>query len=229
MQLLIQRGQGKTIVLRRPNFKLWAKFELNPEEAALINKYQVHDHVLVEGIPGQLRKAMIISGVLGVFAWGLIAPKARFEEGIQIALLVFGVGSLVIYDSIREQIRVRDILDGRFFKCKSVVTLITKEQNIAEMANAFRHLLEAMKNWGGREIIELEPYKEPALRLIEPPQPDATGGEVRKGLTPVWIGGIVGVTGIVAIVGYLYLKKPVDEIPKVMQKSMFIESQSCPI
>jgi len=35
MQLLIQRGQGKTIVLRRPNFKLWAKFELTPEEAAL--------------------------------------------------------------------------------------------------------------------------------------------------------------------------------------------------
>ena len=44
MQLLIQRGQGKTIVLRLPNFKLWAKFELTPEEAALINKYQVHDH-----------------------------------------------------------------------------------------------------------------------------------------------------------------------------------------
>lgn len=143
-----------------------------------------------------------------MFAWGLIAPKASFGEGIQIALLVFGVGSLVIYDSIREQIRVRDILDGRFFKCKSVVSLITKEQNIAEMANAFRHLLEAMKNWGGREIIELEPYKEPVLRLIEPPQPEATGGEVRKGLTPVWIGSFVGITAIVGIGGYLGCRNP---------------------
>jgi hypothetical protein len=70
------------------------------------------------------------------------------------------------------------------------------EQNVAEMANAFRHLLEAMKNWGGREIIELEPYKEPALRMIEPPHvADAISGEAglfteavpegaRKGLTP---------------------------------------------
>jgi len=208
MQLLIQRGQGKTIVLRRPNFRLWAKFELNPEEAALINKYQVHDHILVEGIPGQLRKAMIISGMLGMFAWGLIAPKARFEEGIQIAILVFVIGSLVIYDSIREQIRVRDILDGRFFKCKSVVSLMTKEQNIAEMAHAFRHLLEAMKNWGGREIIQLEPYKEPVLRLIEPPQPDVTHGEERKGLTPVWIGGAIGITGLIGVGGYLFFARP---------------------
>src|SRR5205823_8519180 len=100
MQLLIQRGQGKTIVLRRPNFKLWAKFELTPEEAALINKYQVHDHVLVEGIPGQLRKAMTIAGVLGVFAWGLFAPKASFGAGILIVLFVFALGSFVIYQNI---------------------------------------------------------------------------------------------------------------------------------
>src|SRR5205823_125558 len=223
MQLLIQRGQGKTILLRRPNFRLWAKFELNPEEAALINKYQVHDHILVEGIPGQLRKAMIISGMVGMFGWGLIAAKARFEEGILIAILVFVIGSLVIYDNIREQILVRDILNGRFFKCKSVVSLMAKEQNIAEMANAFRHLLEAMKNWGGREIIELEPYKQPVLRLIEPPQPDATGGEVRKGLTPVWIGGFVGITGMVGIGGYLYLARG-GVTPKVTQEPIYIES-----
>ena len=84
---------------------------------------------------------------------------------------------------------------------------MAKEQNIAEMANAFRHLLEAMKNWGSREISELEPYKEPVLRLIDPPQPDATGGEVRKGLTPVWIGSFIGITGMVGIGGYLYLAR----------------------
>ena len=223
MQLLIQRGQGKTILLRLPNFKLWAKFELTPEEAALINKYQVHDHILVEGIPGQLRKAMIISGVLGFFVYGLFAPQAGFGDAILILFSVFAVGSFVIYHNIREQIRVRDILNGRFFACKSVVSLMAKEQNIAEMANAFRHLLEAMKNWGGREIIELEPYKEPVLRLIEPPQPDATGGEVRKGLTPVWIGGFVGITGIVGIGGYLLLARG-GVTPKVTQEPIYIES-----
>jgi tetratricopeptide (TPR) repeat protein len=118
---------------------------------------------------------------------------------------------------------VRDILNGRFFKCKSVVSLMAKEQNIAEMANAFRHLLEAMKNWGGREIIELEPYKQPVLRLIEPPQSDATGGEVRKGLTPVWIGSFVGITAIVGIGGYLYFARG-GVTPKVMQEPNFTQS-----
>jgi hypothetical protein len=98
------------------------------------------------------------------------------------------------------------------------------EKEVAEMANAFRHLLEAMKNWGGREIIELEPYKAPVLRLIEPPQSDATGDEVRRGLTPVWLGGVGIITVMGGIGGYLYFKKPVAEIPKVVQKSMFTES-----
>jgi tetratricopeptide (TPR) repeat protein len=140
-----------------------------------------------------------------------------------ILLSVFAVGSFVIYQNIREQIRVRDILNGRFFACKSVVALIAKEQNIAEMANAFRHLLEAMKNWGGREIIELEPYKEPVLRLIEPPQPDATGGEVREGLSPVWIGSFVGITAIVGIGGYLYFARG-GVTSKVTQEPIYTES-----
>ena len=118
---------------------------------------------------------------------------------------------------------MRDILNGRFFACKSVVSLIAKEQNIAEMANAFRHLLEAMKNWGGREIIELEPYKQPVLRLIEPPQPDATGGEVREGLSPVWIGSFVGITGMIGIGGYLYLARG-GVTPKVTQEPIYTES-----
>ena len=60
------------------------------------------DHVLVEGIPGQLRKAMIISGVLGFFVYGLFAPQAGFGDAILILLSVFAVGSFAIYHNIRE-------------------------------------------------------------------------------------------------------------------------------
>jgi hypothetical protein len=59
MQLLIQRGQRRTKILQRPIFNLWAKFELTTEEAELIDKYQVRDHILVEGNPGELKRAMI--------------------------------------------------------------------------------------------------------------------------------------------------------------------------
>jgi hypothetical protein len=44
MQLLIQRGQRKIPILPRPIFDLWAKFEVNLEEEALIEKYHVRKH-----------------------------------------------------------------------------------------------------------------------------------------------------------------------------------------
>jgi hypothetical protein len=204
-----------------PIFDLWAKFELNLEEETLIAKYQVRKHILVEGKSLQRWKAAIF----GIIIAGVIAAIVHNFFGVQlITLSVFVLGAYFLYHQFREEVRVSDILDGRHFACRSVVKLMLKEQEVAEMAHAFRHLLEAMKNWGGREIIELEPYKEPTLRMLEPPQPDATGGEVRKGLTPVWIGGIVGITGMVGIGGYLYFKKPVGEIPKVTQRSLFTES-----
>jgi tetratricopeptide (TPR) repeat protein len=92
------------------------------------------------------------------------------------------------------------------------------------MAHAFRHLLEAMKNWGGRGIIELEPYKEPALRLVEPPQVDADGGVVRKGLTPVWLSGVAIIAAVGSIGGYLYFARPVGEASTVAQEPISTES-----
>lgn len=67
MQLLIQRGQGRIIIL--PIFDLWAKFELDLEEEALINKYHVRKHILVEGKPLQRWRAAIF----GIIIAGVIA------------------------------------------------------------------------------------------------------------------------------------------------------------
>jgi tetratricopeptide (TPR) repeat protein len=202
MQLLIQRGQRKIIIL--PIFDLWAKFELNLEEEALIDKYRVRKHILVEGKPLQRWKAAIF----GIIIAGVIAAIVHNFLGAQlITLLVFVGSAFLLYHQFREEIRVSDILDGRHFACRSVVKLMAQEQEVTEMAHAFRHLLEAMKNWGGREIIELAPYKAPALRLIEPPQIDATGGEVRKGLTLNWLSAFGIITGMVGIGGYLYLAR----------------------
>jgi hypothetical protein len=216
--LLIQRGQRKIIIF--PIFDLWAKFELTLEEEALIDKYRVRKHILVEGKPLQRWKAAIF----GIIIAGVIAAIVHNFLGAQlITLLVFVGSAFLLYHQFREEIRVSDILDGRHFACRSVVKLMAQEQEVTEMAHAFRHLLEAMKNWGGREIIELEPYKEPALRLIEPPQPDVTHGEVRKGLTLGWISGFGIITGLVGIGGYLYLTR-VGVTSKVMQEPVFTES-----
>jgi hypothetical protein len=76
MQLLIQRGQRKTKILQRPIFNLWAKFELTTGEASLIDKYHVREHVLVEGNPLQLRRALIrgiiIAGVIAAIVYNFL-------------------------------------------------------------------------------------------------------------------------------------------------------------
>ena len=219
MQLLIQRGQGRILIL--PIFDLWAKFELDLEEQALITKYHVRKHILVEGKPLQRWRAAIF----GIIIAGVIAAIIHNFLGIlPITLLIFVGSAYLLYHQFREEIRVSDILAGRHFTCRSVVKLMATEQEVAEMAHAFRHLLEAMKTWGGRGIIELEPYKEPVLRLVEPPQIDADGGAVTKGLTPVWLSGVAIITGMVSIGGYFYFARPVGEASKVAQEPMLTES-----
>jgi tetratricopeptide (TPR) repeat protein len=218
MQLLIQRGQRMIIIF--PVFDLWAKFELNSEEDALIAKYRVRKHILVQGKPLQ----RLWAGALGIIIAGVIAAIIHnfFGAGL-ITFLVFVGSTLLLYHQFREEVRVSDILDGRHFICRTVVKLIVKEQEIAEMAHAFRHLLEAMKNWGGREIIELKPYKEPVLRMIEPLQTDVTHREAWKGLTLSWLSGFGIITGIAGIGGYLYLSR-VSVTSKVMQEPNFTQS-----
>lgn len=231
MQLLIQRGQRASRLepLGRPVFKLWAKFELEKEEDALIQKYKVRQAVLTEGDmrlellrAGRysllVRRELRIAGMYGLVAGmaaGVFFFPDDFMPGVGLGFLIFIVSTYLIYQNIREQVRVSDILDGRFFTCRSVVTLMAKEQEIAEMAHAFRHLLEAMKNWGGKELIELKPYQAPAMRVIEPPQA-AAAISGRAGLSPrasVWL-SVFGVITAVMVGGYLYLARPVGETSK---------------
>jgi hypothetical protein len=174
MQLLLQRSQrgDGTLFWPPPLFKLWAKFELTAEEHALINKYHVRNFTLWEGN----RRRDFLRALLFGFLPGLIAAAvfvrmfnlAGSGWGALWAIIVFAAVIYGIYQSIREEIRVADILDGRFFKCRSVVTLLAKEQHLREMAQVFRSFLEAMKTWGGQEVIEIEPDRLPAVRLIEP-------------------------------------------------------------
>src|SRR5918999_1147001 len=59
--------------------------------------------------------------------------------------------------------------------------------------------------------------------MIKPPQVDTTGGQARKGLTPVWIGGVVGITGLIGIGGYLFFARP-NTTSKAVQEPVFTGS-----
>jgi hypothetical protein len=167
MQLLIQRGQRNSYP--SPVFQLWAKFELREDENALITKYKVSKTVLVEGDTWRdIKKATMYSCALSLIGYVLISISTVRMPLIEL-ILAIPLLTWAIFKRIREKIIVQDILDGRNFTCNSIGILMEKEKTITDMAVMFRQFLEAMKNWESREVIDIEPYAQPKLRVIEPP------------------------------------------------------------
>jgi hypothetical protein len=167
MQLLIHRGQRDSYP--SPVFQLWAKFELREDENALITKYKVSKTVLVEGDTWRdIKKATMYSCALSLIGYVLISISTVRMPLIEL-ILAIPLLTWAIFKRIREKIIVQDILDGRNFTCNSIGILMEKEKTITDMAVMFRQFLEAMKNWESREVIDIEPYAQPKLRVIEPP------------------------------------------------------------
>ena len=88
---------------------------------------------------------------------------------LPLAILVFAVAVFAIRYKIRETIKVGDILNGRHFACRSIITLLEKKQQISEMAERFTQFLETLKDWGGREVVEMAPGRPPVARFVEKP------------------------------------------------------------
>lgn len=127
MQLLIQRGQRKTLILRRPLSKLWVKFELTPEETALVIQYKAEKMILVAGgLPGQFKLFLTLAagGLFRLSLYLALIPALYVYFSIHnvfAAIQYWLVAVPLIYSQIREQVKVRDVLIGRNFSCKSVL------------------------------------------------------------------------------------------------------------
>jgi hypothetical protein len=170
MQLLIQRNQGTTRIRFKPIFILWAKVELTTEEMALVQQYKVTNHVLVEGnvmrdLARSTRWAFLIAVVSMIFVVG--RSNATLYASFQVFFLAYGLSMYIIYNRICERILVGDMIEGRTFKLKSVQMLMLKEKDIIAMSDIFLQLLEAMKTWGNRMIVNIELHEPPTFQVIE--------------------------------------------------------------
>ncbi|MGC1954394.1 MAG: hypothetical protein WA970_17825 [Gammaproteobacteria bacterium] len=165
MQLLMEHAQKGKV------FSLWVKYELIEQERALVDKYNIRRTVLVEGNPRQEkeRAAKMAAALAVVVAVGAFPFLGGPVPAIALAIIVFVLGWISIYNNIRETVRVEDILHGRHFACRSIITLLNKKQQISEMAERFTHFLETLKNWGGREVVEMAPDRPPVARFVEKP------------------------------------------------------------
>jgi hypothetical protein len=187
MELLLQRSQKERV--SRPRFELWAKFELNANEKMLLNKYQPESALLSEDEPAsrsrKWRRSVITGGILSMVMCLIVAYLSIYRPtlgGINPFLFIEPIGSVPtwigmlllgwflftswIFAHIREDIIVADILRGRRFRCKSIVILLEKEELLKKRAHEFRQFLEAMKTWGGMEIITIKPGEEPTVKSM---------------------------------------------------------------
>jgi hypothetical protein len=187
MELFLQRSQKERV--SRPRFELWAKFDLSPDEKLLMNKYQPQSALLSEDEPEsrarKWRRSVITGGALAVIMCLVIAylniyrpalsglnpflniePIGSVPTWIGMLFLGWYVFTTWVFAHIREDIIVADILRGRSFRCKSIVILLEKEDLLKKRAQEFRQFLEAMKTWGGMDIITINPGEEASVKSM---------------------------------------------------------------
>jgi hypothetical protein len=174
MDILFRRAQVKRPLSGGVNFKLHAKIELSDEERSLVNRYYFARSTLVEvDQPGLMRNTILLSLlsfliILPVTAWNFWREIGLGWAGVICvsALAAIGIG-IFIYTQLRETIYVKDLIHGRYFKCRSVCALARKEAYLHGITAYLRQVIESAKHWDGDEKFEVLPLSpEEAKRMI---------------------------------------------------------------
>ena len=91
---------------------------------------------------------------------------ASFSLYLLVLLGSYAIIAWLIYEQIREAIKMIDIINGRDFKHRSAMLMIRRERRMVGYAAAFIHLLEMLKKGEGTDIVEIGEEHEGAQRLV---------------------------------------------------------------
>src|SRR5438128_2425226 len=118
MQLVIRRYRERKGAY---NFRINARMVIDTAETALIEKYNLRKVALTEGNPQRdLLKAFVPAVIISFLLAVLVAvPLNSPVAGAILFLLALFVSTALIYQQIREEVRVDDLLTGRDFKARS--------------------------------------------------------------------------------------------------------------
>src|SRR4051812_26079040 len=166
MRLLLRRSVQEHKLLRwRTEFILWVRFELTDEERILVRKYAMENgYLTIEGSWRDFRRALLYA-----FLPALIIAYILGAGFAQYFLVLFGSYAIItwiIYEQIRDAIKIGDIVNGREFKHRSAILMMRRERRITGYAAAFIHLLELLKKGEGTDVVEIGEEHEGALRLV---------------------------------------------------------------
>jgi hypothetical protein len=173
MRLLLKRHTAPNRFYRwRLDFIVWAQFELTAEEKAIARRFDMEKgYLTVEGSGSDLRRAFLFAIVPAAVANAIIIAMFGLTAFLALlALLLCYAGiTWLIYEQIREAIKMNDIFDGRYFKNRSAMLMLRRERRIIGYALAFQKLLELLREQAEKleTVIELgEEEHAPALRLV---------------------------------------------------------------
>ena len=154
MNLLLKRQQS---LGGRVTFRLWAKLEMDQDERALLDRYDLDGACLIDSDDLDHLKWALVIGVLAFFLLGGLAFHLSRDVLLALGSGTFGGIStgFVWLNERRETIYVKDLLYGRRFKCRSIVELAKKEAMLDNASTAMRQVLETAKYWNGVETLPI--------------------------------------------------------------------------
>jgi hypothetical protein len=167
MELLLKRERYKSR-LEGTRYELFAKFELQPDEEAIINKSDLRNRMIWGGDPlfnkGKRKTARILGGVAAFIFWVALMATIGDLTGGQthawVVIFAIPVGwyvSKFLYNFNREEFTVKDLLAGRTLVGGEEL-LRMQEQSIREAALKIKEHLDAWKSggeWDSSERIAL--------------------------------------------------------------------------
>jgi hypothetical protein len=169
MRLLFKRGVRENKLLLNPTeYVLWAQFELSDAERDLVRSYNIdRSYLTIEGSWHEIRRASLYAIVPTLLFNAIFDQAISFLLFFPMFLISFIGITWLIYEQIRETIKVVDIINGRTFKNKSAMLQMRRERQIVGYALAFKNMLVTMQHWSGRDdVIDLGEEHEGALRLV---------------------------------------------------------------
>src|SRR3954464_1138307 len=110
-----------------------ASFELTDEERMLVRKYDMEKgYLTIEGSWRDFRRALLYAFLPAlIIAYILGAGFARY---FFVLFVSYAIITWVIFEQIRDAIKIGDILNGREFKHRSAILMIRRERRITGYA-----------------------------------------------------------------------------------------------
>jgi len=167
MDLLFKREQSPGRFIR-VQFELWGRIVLDAEEDALMKRYRFHDAILIAAIqPNLLKKTGGIFIGAFIVANAVVSSFTGMTMTVLLSLVAATGAAYWYFNEKRETIMVKDLLNGRYFKCDSIVDLARKEAWLETVVAYLRQVMETAKHWDGTAKHKVEPLpKEEARQVI---------------------------------------------------------------